>query len=261
MSPEFQAKSAPVINPSPTTAPITQPKTRLIIGGTNKKFDFSGKAPLKAFTNAYDKTIFAIEEQKFEDWVDAMDKIYKMLRKDFPGTVKKFFSFLINISKPVEKDDFETKMAKINAQRQQLEVDKMVKNLKDGTNNETLQIEQSKQQTLPTNIAKLPLINEKQKIKPFKTLIVLKPIDNDEISITTEDVDEEEFTEFQKVEQRLLSKLKDSGVGNYDLWLDLADLYLKNTAVQKASEIYTYVAKNAKDKNKQRAINSIIGLD
>jgi hypothetical protein len=267
VSPDFNTKTTtvPIVNPIPTTAPIedgTKP-TRLIIGGTAKKFDFVTKTPLKAFNNAYDRTIHAIEDQKFEDWLDAIEKIYKMLKKDFFGTTKKFFKFLLNISKPVEKDDFEVRMARLNAQRQQMEVDKMVNRIQDAPSNDTLRIDQPVQANVPTVITKIgsPLIPSTQ--RPLKSILVLKSInDQNELALTTQEVDEEvEVSEFEKVEQRLLSKLKESGVGNYDLWLDLADLYVKNNSNQKASEIYSYVAKNAKDKNREKAINGIIGLD
>ncbi len=269
VSPEFNTKTAqaPIINPIPTTAPVDQDAstkpTRLIIGSTVKKFDFVTKTPLKAFNNAYDRTIHAIEDQKFDDWLDAIEKIYKMLRKDFTGSIKKFFKFLLNISKPVEKDDFEVRMARLNAQRQQMEVDKMVNRIQDAPTNDTLRIDQPAQVNVPTVITKIGSPLTTLNSKPLKSIFVLKSInDQNELALTTQEVDEEiEPTEFEKVEQRLLSKLKEGGVGNYDLWLDLAELYVKNNANQKASEIYSYVAKNAKDKNKEKAINGIIGLD
>jgi hypothetical protein len=266
VSPDFGAKSVttPQVNPIPTTAPVEEgaKPTRLIIGGSTKKFDFVNKTPLKAFNNAYDRTIHAIEDQKFEDWLDAIEKIFKMLRKDFIGTTKKFVKFLLNISKPIEKDDFEVRMARLNAQRQQMEVDKMVTRLQDAPTNDVLRIDQPTPATIPS-ITKIGMSVISSKPKPIKSILVLKSInEQNELSLIAQDVEEEaEVTEFEKVEQRLLLKLKESGVGNYDLWLDLADLYVKNNANQKASEIYSYVAKNAKDKNKEKAINGIIGLD
>jgi hypothetical protein len=266
VSPEFGTKTVttPQINPIPTTAPVVEEgkPTRLIIGGTAKKFDFVTKTPLKAFNNAYDRTIHAIEDQKFEDWLDAIEKIYKMLRKDFVGTVKKFIKFLLNISKPIENDDWEIRMARLNAQRQQMEVDKMVTRLQEAPTSDVLRIDQPAPSTIPS-ITKVGMTVISSNPRPIKSILVLRSInDQNELSLTTQDVEEvTEPSEFEKLEQRLLLKLKESGVGNYDLWLDLADLYVKNNANQKASEIYTYVAKNAKDKNKEKAINGIIGLD
>ena len=267
VSSDFNVKgsSIPVVNPIPTTAPVesTSNPTRLIIGKTAKKFDFVTKAPLKAFNNAYDRTIHALEDQKFEDWLDAIEKIFKMLKKDFFGTIKKFIKFLLNISKPAEKDNFEVRMARLNAQRQQMEVDKMVNRIQDAPSNDVLRIDQPKSSPIPTVITKIGNPTITTEIKPLKSILVLKSVnDQNELALTTQEVEDEvETTEFEKVEQRLLLKLKDSGVGNYDLWLDLADLYVKNSANQKASEIYAYVAKNAKDKNREKAINGIIGLD
>jgi hypothetical protein len=264
-SPDFLNKTSNIAsqNVKNIEPPSNSPSKNRIVINTGKKFEFANRTPLKAFANAYDRTLHAIEEQKFEDWLDAIEKIFKMLKKDFFGTIKNFFKFLVNISKPIDKNDFETRMANINAQRQQLEVDKMVTKLQENMQDQTLRLDASENLDLPTNINKIStkFANNNQ-LKPIKTVIRLKPsLAEDDIEIKTEEIEESELNEFQKVEQRLLLKLKEIGVGNYDLWLDLAELYSKNNSITKAKEIYTYVAKNAKDKNKQRAINNIIGLD
>ena len=250
--------------------PIPKQNNRIIIG--TKKFNFNDAPPLKAFNNAYDRTIYAIEEQHFEDWVDALDKIFKMLKKDFFGTIKNFFSFLINLSKPLETEDFETRMAKLNSQRQQMEVEKMVSKIKDQNSIDTINLEQNNLKTLPSQITvnsnnsvtKIGTITNGNLVpNVLKTKIILKKNSDDDISVITETTTEDStnLTEFDKFEQRLLNKLSTSGTDNYDLWLDLANLYIKNNANNKAKEIFTYVAKNAKDGNKQKAINGLIGLD
>lgn len=250
--------------------PPPKQNNRIIIG--TKKFNFNEAPPLKAFNNAYDRTIYAIEEQHFEDWVDALDKIFKMLKRDFLGTIKNFFLFLINLSKPLEIEDFETRMAKLNSQRQQMEVEKMVSKIKDQNTTDTINLEQNNLKTLPSQIlvtskagiTKIGTItSENFAPRAIKTKIILKKNSDDDISVITETTEEDNtiLTEFDKFEQRLLNKLTISGTDNYDLWLDLANLYIKNNASNKAKEIFTYVAKNAKDINKQKAINGLIGID
>ena len=241
--------------------PLTQNPTKLIIGSVKThKFEFN-KTPLKAFNNAYDRTIYALEEQHWEDWVDAIDKIYKMLRKDFRGTMKKFMTFLLSLSKPIpilnDNHKFETFMN----QKQQLDVDKMVDRLKDQDQQDQVYIDQPETKQLPQT-----LIGQTNKIKTVistQKISIIKPtILSEEMDLNTVEIDSDvELTEFQKLEQRILLKLKEIGVGNYDLWLDLADLYVKNTQAEKAKQIYTYIAKHGDIRSKQKAANGLIGLD
>jgi hypothetical protein len=240
-------------------------RQRIIIGG--RKLNFNNQSPLKQFNNLADnirdRTMYAIEDQQFEDWVDAIDKIFKMLRNDFFGTIKKFLKFLINLSKPLEIEDFEAKWAKVNARRQQIEVEQMVEKLKEQNSSEFIALEGSTIPQLPTKITKIAGTGLLPK-STSKTIITLKKTTEEEFVLSTTEIEiseSNELSDFEKLEQRLLSKLKDSGSSHYDLWLDLAELYIKNNSQSKAREIYTYVAKNSKDILKQKAINGIIGLD
>jgi hypothetical protein len=262
-SPEFS--NIPSETTSSTIPKIDTPingSNKIFIGEVKNKFNSAEKSPLKAFTNAYDRTIYAVEKQNWEDWVDAVEKIYKMLKKDFLGTVKQFVMFLVNLSKPVEKDDLESRMNRINQQKQQLDIDKMVDKLQENASKDQIYIDSPKIQQLPAKLSNTipssPILIQKQKI------LVLKPIKTEEDDFDMNTSEEEvsvELTEFQKLEQRILQKLKEIGVGNYDLWLDLADLYVKNDLNIKAKEIYTYIAKNGDMQSKQKAVNGLIGLD
>ncbi len=260
-SPEF---SNSYTEPKPNTIPTTEPlpkSNKVFIGAVKNKFNLTEK-PLKAFTNAYDRTIFALEEQNWDDWVDAIEKIYKMLKKDFFGTAKQFITFLLNLSKPVEKDDLESRMNRINQQRQQLEVDKMIDKLQEHAQKDQVYIDQPKTQQLPVKIT-----STTPTISTFKTsqkIMLIKPTFNEdnEVDISASEFETNfELTDFQKLEQRILVKLKDIGVGNYDLWNELADLYVKNDYSLKAKDIYKYVSKNGDLKSKQKAVDGLIGLD
>lgn len=65
---------------------------------------------------------------------------------------------------------------------------------------------------------------------------------------------------FEKLENRILNKLKDVGLNHFDLWLELGTLYEKYDQVEKAVEVYTMVLKNSKDKEKDFARDRIIAL-
>jgi hypothetical protein len=265
----------------------TANNTKVTIGNKVIKLGTSNK--LKGFSNAYNRTIYAIEDQQFEDWIDAIEKIFKMLKKDFFGTFKKFFTFLFNLGKPLEIDTFETRMKRINNQKQAIEMEKMVDKINDQTQLETLNsgsenAEQIKAST-PTMIKSSSIIKTNNEIndsdvkiakpKVIKSILKLKKNEDGEMRLVSETTESDENNDsndatvsnesnnFEKMEQRILNKLKESGEGNFDIWLSLAEMYRENgteTSTEKAREIYSFVSKNSVGKDREKAINGLIGL-
>jgi hypothetical protein len=74
-------------------------------------------------------------------------------------------------------------------------------------------------------------------------------------------VNSEEMGLFEKMENRILKKLQKSGMSDYDIWLELGDLYVKYNEVKKAMEIYALVLKHSvNEQQKEKAMNKLIGL-
>ena len=70
-----------------------------------------------------------------------------------------------------------------------------------------------------------------------------------------------DLSAFEKMEIRILKQLKESSMANYDIWLQLADLYLKYDQKDKAKDVYALVLKHAKaDIERTRARNGLIAL-
>lgn len=67
---------------------------------------------------------------------------------------------------------------------------------------------------------------------------------------------------FTKLEQRILKQLQESGMQNYDVWLQLGQLYVKFDEADKAKEVFALVLKHAPagSKLKETARNGLIGL-
>jgi len=70
----------------------------------------------------------------------------------------------------------------------------------------------------------------------------------------------DDTTMFEKLEFRILNRLKESGMENYDIWLELGALYKKFGQNDKAKDVFALVLKHASDKNKELARNELIGL-
>jgi uncharacterized membrane protein (Fun14 family) len=65
---------------------------------------------------------------------------------------------------------------------------------------------------------------------------------------------------FEKLENKIIEKLREGGMSNNDLWLELGDLYVKFDMKEKAKSIYALVLKHSEDKTKDIARNKLIGL-
>ena len=114
-------------------------------------------------------------------------------------------------------------------------------------------LEEIKQQNYEADVDKL--IKEEPETDTNATLHLASKHE----SLKTEDT--EELTVFEKLELRILNRLKESGMTNYDIWIELGVLYKKFGQTDKAKEVFALVLKHAGDTNKERARNELIGFN
>ncbi len=167
----------------------------------------------------------------------------RSLQANLFNYTKNFFSNLIEISKPVKLSSAEY-IDNSEAVVDETKIENAYQH------NPTFQYPKiSKNASLISQTAPI----NKPNIQSEATIgLVAKP---------TADPKSEEEGLFIKLENRLLEKLKQSGMSNYDLWLELGDLYHKYDDNKKAMEIYALVSKHSKDdKQRQFAINKQIGI-
>lgn len=74
-------------------------------------------------------------------------------------------------------------------------------------------------------------------------------------------INADDMSLFEKLELRILNRLKETGMENYDIWLELGALYKKFGQYDKAKDVFALVLKHASDKNKEMARNELIGLN
>ncbi len=67
--------------------------------------------------------------------------------------------------------------------------------------------------------------------------------------------------QYEKIENSILKKLQETGLNNYNTWLELANHYQKYQENEKAKEIYAMVLKHAQGKEKEMAMNGLIALN
>jgi|GEM_PF-5300523 len=67
--------------------------------------------------------------------------------------------------------------------------------------------------------------------------------------------------DYEKEEQKILSRLQDSDLKDYAVWLELGDLYGKHEDYSKQRETYSFVLKNGQGKEKNMAMNKLIAMN
>jgi len=110
-------------------------------------------------------------------------------------------------------------------------------------------------ETTPTEQKKQEYQNDVEKI------VTNRAQDAATINIVTENT-VTASSAFTKLEQRILKQLQESGMQNYDVWLQLGQLYVKFDEADKAKEVFALVLKHAPagSKLKETARNGLIGL-
>ena len=169
--------------------------------------------------------------------------------------IKGLAGYLLSLTKPLEESVAEQQ---VNAVKEEVEIDNSV-----GINEPVAALDNSSLATIskpmesekpidiqPTSVIKDESENQKQFEEA--TISIVKDIDESK---------KEELGLFEKMENRILKKLQKSGMSDYDIWLELGDLYVKYNEIKKAMEIYALVLKHSTDETqKEKAMNKLIGL-
>jgi hypothetical protein len=217
-----------------------------------------GKKGVTRAHQAYEKTMVAISDGKYPGWVGRVIDIFNQTRRDFFASVRSFIKYLLHLAKPDEYSDPNTILQENLKEKQ---VDQAIQQIK------TTQSEISK-----TAVAEVAEDKEEKETdekddpmfaddsSPIKvTLNETNPTAT--IGLTHQKGSSPSNTAFEKLEARILDKLKQSGLTHYNVWLELGELYLKFDEKEKASEVFALVLKNTKDdKEKEIARNRLIGL-
>jgi hypothetical protein len=204
--------------------------------------------------NFYDRTMILIKDHEYPTWFTKMSKIFTDLRHDTWKTLKRFLAYLMSLTRPVEKNaDPRTQAME---ERKMSEIEEVVERVNE-VNRQEKEVDEN---ILNTAEAKI------QGIDAFEPADPRTVEEKGETQLATLNLlsgtkgDEDKAGVLEKLENRLLGKLKEAGLGNYDLWLELGELYFKFNEKEKAKEIYALVLKHAEGKPKEMARDRLIGL-
>ena len=213
----------------------------------------ASKASLKSASNIYDRTLVKITSQEYPDWISKLFTQVDRLSKNTWQTLSSWFKYLVSLTKPSSE---ETKYDKVKAFREKRNiaeiedfVDKVVEenNLTQNTALAIVEKEEEQEDSIEgkTN----------SKIENNTATLNLA-------SSTSKNGENKDNGVFERLENRILQKMKDVGLGNYDLWLELGQLYLKYGEKEKAVEVFALVLKHTQNESqKDLARNQLIGLN
>jgi len=215
--------------------------------------------PAQAVQNMYDRALISLKERKYPDWVATFFGELNNIRRSFWKTVQRGFRYAVSLTKPAttlreaqQKDKEEMKQAHTSHKKLK-EVDQTVENvakLTTAAQSATPLLETTPEGAPPTGPAKATQSADSSDGDGATIGITAQADGKSEVDMTL----------FERLESRILAKLKDRGLGRYAIWLELGDLYLKFDEKEKAREVFALVLKHAEGDEKEFARDRLIGL-
>lgn len=233
-----------------------KPTKKSILNQKNREVSPMLMLPGKKITSQIQSHMLRNEDSE-KSVVKMFEKIREFsfdLQKNTTRAAGNSFAYLVSLTKPIDQ-------AKQEDTLKVLEDEKTLLNAKDNEVGESSQVKDRVVRiSKPTSAESLskpketPNLPEEHKEETLEeaTLNIVSNADKES---------SEEMGLFEKLENRILKKLQNTGMSDYDIWLELGDLYVKYNEVKKAMEIYALVLKHSNDEaQKEKAMNKLIGL-
>jgi hypothetical protein len=207
---------------------------------------------LQVAGSIYDRAVVTITKQDYPSWINKIREEFELFRKNAWKSLSRFFNYLIHLTKPVVKTEIEIQPASKD---------------KDPDNEELVNHEEnSAASEIQVKSTDNDDDTEDEEIKDVDYEVAAPEKEKDDnlatisFAATTSHKSAADMTIFERLETRILEKLKTSGFDHYDIWLELGSLYEKYDEREKASEVYAFVMKQSEGKEKDLARDKLIGL-
>jgi hypothetical protein len=228
----------------------------------------AGRTGVNKAQKAYEKTMVAISDGDYPSWFSKAIEIFENVRKDFFASCKRFVSYLLHLAKADEdyssqqtteeqREDSEVEqtIARVKESAAESDIDKEYREYaqrqdSEGMQSESEAIQRDEENEIHSNDS-----------SPIRVTLNTQKQDKTATISLSNSGNKASNAAFEKLEARILDKLKQSGLNHYAIWLELGELYIKYEEQDKASEVFALVLKNTKnDKEKEIARNRLIGL-
>jgi tetratricopeptide (TPR) repeat protein len=210
------------------------------------------KNGLHKASNIYDKTLVKITSQDYPNWFSSILTQLNNLKINTGQTISNWLKYLISLTKPVKEETKTDRVKAFREQRKIEEIEDFVDKVVEENNHQSseLSLILQENEATPTENPDLPNPKLQNNTATLNLASSISKADNSK-----------ESGIFEKLENRILQKLKEVGLGNYDLWLELGQLYLKYGEKDKALEVFALVLKHTTNEaQKDLARNQLIGL-
>lgn len=197
-------------------------------------------------TNFDARKLVQVSSEDIPEWAKSLWKFLVNLRGNFFSQIKRLVTYLFSLVKPPETNDSAQQV------QEQVEVSvvvEKVKNASEKENHNSLALAAQDKSIIVDSSAKEVADIGEENIPEFLQK-------KDTISTNTKDTGL-----FDRLEDKILDKLKKVGLSNYDIWLDLARLYEDFDQKEKAMEVYTMILKHADGKEKDVARDRLIAIN
>ena len=191
------------------------------------------------------RKLVQVSSDDIPKWAKTLWNFLMNLRANFFSQIKRLVVYLFSLVKPPLQDNF------AQQQQEQVEVSVVVEKVKNATDKEadSLALTTVDNSVIIDSVS-VEVVQDKHEVVP------------DFLNKKTEKEDQVKDTGlFDKLEDKILEKLKKVGLSNYDIWLDLANLYEDFEQKEKAMEVYTMILKHADGKEKDMARDRLISIN
>lgn len=238
------------------TSTIRHEETSHVMRGTAKHSfsSFAGKP--KTLTGSsndqiHENSLSINKKHDYPDWLNKLIEELEAFKKNAFKSIKRFFRYLVHITSPSESIKVTDVQKEQEKERKQSEIDEVVEKVSEA--NATKEVEEE-------------IFPEPPKVFATQSHATSDQDEEDGDDATlglaglSDEKEEKDMSLFEKLETRILTKLRESGLDHYDIWVELGDLYLKFDEKEKAREVFALVLKHSEGTPKELARNRLIGL-
>lgn len=223
----------------------------------NMKFNISNKY--------FERSLVLVQSQDYKGWFEKIIEITKKVATNLGYYSKRAFKLIIDLSKSGNNfPDQEEKHVK-NPQSSD-KINETVSKIKQISQNDA-NTDQSNQVEKKSNFIHefIPNDNTNSDELAAKNILDQENVEINKdsgatLNLAVDDKPAKDTTTYDKIEKSILTKLQDTGLNHYDIWLELGHFYQKYEEKEKAKEIFAMVMKHAQGRDKDLARDGLIAL-
>ncbi len=224
---------------------------------SDMKFNLSNKY--------FERSLVLVKSQDYKGWYEKAVEIIKKIFNNLGYYSQKFIKYIIGLSK--SENNFSDRAIKHTKSTQSdkeindtaKKITQIIENSSSQENPNSATIEQN----IQTDIKQNPnptQSNESFNIKEANSIIKTDTTGGATLNLAVDDSKIKDTTTYDKIEKSILTKLQETGLNHYDIWLELGQFYQKYDEKEKAIEIFAMVMKHAQGKDKDLARDGLIAL-